>query len=112
LGHFLPRKKLCINFDQKWGGLHLGRFFTNSSGHPAHGVLAVPCREKYLLDSRKFCACSYALNFKKVARVWEQTQEDLSGFINFPITLPLSHSRSQNSLILLRMYTSIPEVCG
>jgi hypothetical protein len=25
---------LLINFDKKWVGLHFGRFFSNSSGHP------------------------------------------------------------------------------
>jgi hypothetical protein len=26
--------RFCINFDKKWVGLHLGDFFSNSSGHP------------------------------------------------------------------------------
>jgi hypothetical protein len=33
---FSPAKvKLCIYVDKKWLGLHLGDFFTNSSGHSA-----------------------------------------------------------------------------
>jgi hypothetical protein len=38
-GLLLPRS--CINFDKKWAGLHFGRFFANSSGHPAREELAV-----------------------------------------------------------------------
>jgi hypothetical protein len=34
LFHFVTRNRFRINFDKKWTGLHLGDFFTNSSGHP------------------------------------------------------------------------------
>jgi hypothetical protein len=40
-GYFLPRKKLCINFDKKIELSYiLGYFFTNSSGHPASQQVA------------------------------------------------------------------------
>jgi hypothetical protein len=38
LGYFtyvhIQRLSICIYLDIKWVGLHLGLFFTNSSGHP------------------------------------------------------------------------------
>jgi hypothetical protein len=34
VAYFLPRLRLCINFDKIYIGLLLGDFFTNSSGHP------------------------------------------------------------------------------
>jgi hypothetical protein len=37
-GYFIPRLKFCNSFDKKWVGLHFGRFFPNSSGHPAANV--------------------------------------------------------------------------
>jgi hypothetical protein len=33
---FLQQYKLCMDFDKKWVGLHFGRFFPNSSGHPSY----------------------------------------------------------------------------
>jgi hypothetical protein len=35
IGYFFPRLLLCINFAKNCIGQHFGRFFTNSSGHPA-----------------------------------------------------------------------------
>jgi hypothetical protein len=31
---FFPQCKICIKFDKTWVGLHFGRLFINSSGHP------------------------------------------------------------------------------
>jgi hypothetical protein len=33
-GHYFPQVSLCIIHDKKVLGLHFGRFFTKSSGHP------------------------------------------------------------------------------
>jgi hypothetical protein len=34
-GLLFPQLRLSIKIDKKWVGPHFGRFFTNSSGHPA-----------------------------------------------------------------------------